>query len=264
MAHTFEHTLDEWAKNGTKSAPSSTLKSTGFVGGMKPPASVFNYQWDKIAKAITELQQYALTEDPSGGIWQQLAAVATSGSYNDLLNKPEFKAVATSGSYNDLLNKPNLKAVATSGSYNDLIDPPVAAGSYVGDGTGTAHFRFNSYSSITYVNSSPRQIEFPFSPNVVLLIQKNLSKIYVIRTGVTENAYFRGIVDNGWMVCTTPINMYKLSGNKLSLINTADETSGKSVTSVMFSATSPENGTEIYDDAVRFNRSGNTYYYLAF
>lgn len=110
MAHTFEHTLDEWAKNGTKSAPSSTLKSTGFVGGMKPPASVFNYQWDKIAKAITELQQYALTEDPSGGIWQQLAAVATSGSYNDLLNKPEFKAIATSGSWNDLTDKPNIES----------------------------------------------------------------------------------------------------------------------------------------------------------
>ena len=106
MAHTFEHTLDEWATNGTKSAPSSTLKSTGFVGGMKPPASVFNYQWDKIAKAISELQQYALTEDPSGGIWQNLAAVATSGNYNDLLNKPELKAVATSGNYADLTGAP--------------------------------------------------------------------------------------------------------------------------------------------------------------
>ena len=114
MAHTFEHTLDEWAKNGTKSAPSSTLKSTGFVGGMKPPASVFNYQWDKIAKAITELQQYALTEDPSGGIWQQLAAVATSGNYNDLLNKPDFKAVATSGSYNDLSDKPDTSGLKMS------------------------------------------------------------------------------------------------------------------------------------------------------
>ena len=88
MAHTFEHTLDAWATNGTKSAPSSTLKSTGFVGGMKPPASVFNYQWDKIAKAINELQQYALTEDPSGGIWQNLAAVATSGNYADLTGAP--------------------------------------------------------------------------------------------------------------------------------------------------------------------------------
>ena len=81
---------------------------------------------------------------PSGN----LAPVATSGSYNDLidkptipdaqvnsdwnatsgkaeiLNKPNLSAVATSGNYSDLNNKPNLAAVATSGSYNDLSDKP--------------------------------------------------------------------------------------------------------------------------------------------
>lgn len=36
--------------------------------------------------------------------------------------------VATSGSYNDLLNKPSLAAVATSGSYNDLTDVPSTTG----------------------------------------------------------------------------------------------------------------------------------------
>lgn len=77
-----------------------------------------------------------------------LAAVATSGSYTDLsdkpsipaaqvnadwnsssgvseiLNKPTLAAVATSGSYNDLSNTPSLATVATSGSYNDLTDKP--------------------------------------------------------------------------------------------------------------------------------------------
>ena len=77
-----------------------------------------------------------------------LAAVATSGSYTDLLNKPTIPAaqvnsdwnatsgvaqiinkptlatVATSGSYNDLLNKPTLATVATSGSYTDLLNKP--------------------------------------------------------------------------------------------------------------------------------------------
>lgn len=52
----FTNIFTEWAKNGTKVAPTSTLESTGFTGGMKPPASVFNYMWDKIGKAITELQ----------------------------------------------------------------------------------------------------------------------------------------------------------------------------------------------------------------
>ena len=79
-----------------------------------------------------------------------LAAVATSGDYDDLSNKPSLAAVATSGDYDDLSNKPSipaaqvqsdwsqsnsqavdyiknkpsLAAVATSGSYDDLSDKP--------------------------------------------------------------------------------------------------------------------------------------------
>lgn len=45
-----------------------------------------------------------------------LANVATSGSYNDLSNKPSI----FSGNYNDLTNKPSL----FSGSYNDLTNKP--------------------------------------------------------------------------------------------------------------------------------------------
>ena len=87
------------------------------------------------------------------------AGVATSGSYNDLLdkpvipaaqlqsnwtqtntlaldyirNKPTFAAVATSGSYADLTNKPalltvdSLAPVAVSGSYADLTNKPTFA-----------------------------------------------------------------------------------------------------------------------------------------
>lgn len=80
-----------------------------------------------------------------------LATVATSGSYNDLtnkpdlsvyltsqvpsdwnattgsariLNKPSLATVATSGLYSDLDGKPTLSTVAGSGSYNDLLDKP--------------------------------------------------------------------------------------------------------------------------------------------
>lgn len=58
-----------------------------------------------------------------------LATVATSGSYNDLSNKPALAAVATSGSYTDLTNKPaipsgtmanqNASAVAITGGTID-------------------------------------------------------------------------------------------------------------------------------------------------
>lgn len=63
-----------------------------------------------------------------------LAAVATSGNYDDLNNKPTLfsgsyndlmdKPTLFSGDYNDLTNKPTLANVATSGSYNDLADKP--------------------------------------------------------------------------------------------------------------------------------------------
>lgn len=79
-----------------------------------------------------------------------LAAVATSGDYDDLSNKPNLASVATSGSYDDLSdkpsipapqvqsdwtesdntkadyikNKPNLASVATSGDYDDLNNKP--------------------------------------------------------------------------------------------------------------------------------------------
>ena len=56
----------------------------------------------------------------------ELADVATSGDYDDLLNKPVLADVATSGDYEDLDNRPSLHAVATSGDYNDLSNKPSA------------------------------------------------------------------------------------------------------------------------------------------
>ena len=61
-----------------------------------------------------------------------LAKVATSGSYNDLLNKPHIPNDQVQADWNQkgvskpdyIKNKPNLATVATSGSYNDLTNKP--------------------------------------------------------------------------------------------------------------------------------------------
>lgn len=59
-----------------------------------------------------------------------LATVATSGSYNDLLNKPTIPAAQVNSDWNavsgvaQILNKPTLATVATSGNYNDLTNKP--------------------------------------------------------------------------------------------------------------------------------------------
>jgi len=79
-----------------------------------------------VASIITTLGTKANTSS--------LAAVATSGSYTDLANKPTL----FSGSYTDLTNKPALfsgsyadltsKPALFSGSYTDLTNKPAAAG----------------------------------------------------------------------------------------------------------------------------------------
>ena len=71
-------------------------------------------QADSDNNASTQSVRTDLTELSNG-----LAAVALSGSYNDLSDKPTF-----SGSYNDLTDKPNLATVATSGNYDDLLNKP--------------------------------------------------------------------------------------------------------------------------------------------
>ena len=59
-----------------------------------------------------------------------LATVATTGSYNDLTDKPTIPTQVNSdwnasSGVAQILNKPTLATVATSGSYNDLSDKPV-------------------------------------------------------------------------------------------------------------------------------------------
>ena len=90
-----------------------------------------------------------LTNDSNFVASNSLATVATSGSYNDLTDKPTITNVSgvndgtnwtslTIGSdtyglgggsgepvnWSDILNKPTFATVATSGSYNDLSDKP--------------------------------------------------------------------------------------------------------------------------------------------
>ena len=50
----FEKQVPEWNNPGTE--PSDSLKSTGFVGGYKPPASVFNWFWHSVCQCLEELQ----------------------------------------------------------------------------------------------------------------------------------------------------------------------------------------------------------------
>lgn len=59
-----------------------------------------------------------------------LATVATTGNYDDLVNKPAIPSAQVNSDWNSnsgvsqILNRPNLSAVATTGDYNDLQNKP--------------------------------------------------------------------------------------------------------------------------------------------
>lgn len=107
-----------------------------------------------------------LTNDGSDGTStyveaDDLATVATSGSYNDLSNKPTIPAAQVNSDWSavsgvaEILNKPSLATVATSGSYNDLTNKPTiptvnnATLTIQKNGTTVNTFTANASSNVT-------------------------------------------------------------------------------------------------------------------
>ena len=78
-----------------------------------------------------------------------LAVVATSGSYNDLLDKPTSTPGSFSGNYADLTNKPTFATVATSGSYADLTNKPTLFSGNYTDLTNKPTLFDGSYNTLT-------------------------------------------------------------------------------------------------------------------
>lgn len=51
----FEKTVPQWSATGTE--PPSSLKTSGFSAGYKPPAAYFNWFWNGVSECLTELQE---------------------------------------------------------------------------------------------------------------------------------------------------------------------------------------------------------------
>ena len=97
-----------------------------------------------------------LTNDSNFVESGDLATVATSGSYNDLSNKPTIPAAQVNSDWNassgvaQILNKPTLATVATSGSYNDLSNKPtIPAAQVQSDWTQT------TTTAVDYIKNKP-------------------------------------------------------------------------------------------------------------
>ena len=99
-----------------------------------------------------------------------LATVATSGSYNDLSNKPTIPAAQVNTDWNassgvaQILNKPSLATVATSGNYNDLLNKPTiptvnnATLTIQKNGTTVKTFTANASSNVTVNITVPTKV----------------------------------------------------------------------------------------------------------
>ena len=79
---------------------------------------VLSEDWDE------ELQDYNLQTFVSTHNLNIIGTTSVTIDGNQVLTTNDVATVATSGSYNDLTNKPTLATVATSGSYNDLSNKP--------------------------------------------------------------------------------------------------------------------------------------------
>ena len=86
-----------------------------------------------------------------------LSIVATTGSFNDLTDKPTIPDAQVNSDWNaesgisQILNKPTLSIVATSGNYDDLLNKPTIPNAQVNSD-------WNASSGISQILNKPEMI----------------------------------------------------------------------------------------------------------
>lgn len=133
-----------------------------------------------------------------------LSTVATSGSYDDLADKPTL----FSGSYNDLTNKPTL----FSGSYNDLTDKPT-----IPSVAGLASETYVNQKVADLVNSAPTTLDT--LGEVATAIQNNATVVEALNNSIGNKANATDVTALSSRVTTAEGNITSLQSNKA---NSAD------------------------------------------
>lgn len=82
----FNEQLPEWNNTGTE--PSSSLKSTGFQGGYKPPAGVFNWFWSRMIAIVTEIRGNLSNVDNTSDLNKPIST-ATQAALDEITSKVE-------------------------------------------------------------------------------------------------------------------------------------------------------------------------------
>ena len=134
----------------------------------KPQVDAFELEQNTaIASKAPQATTYTKTEvnnlvSPKANL-SDLAKVATSGSYNDLTNKPHIPNDQVQADWNQktitepdyIKNKPNLATVATSGSYNDLYNKPTNVSDFTND---SGYLNFTGAAQLFYDKSAADQL----------------------------------------------------------------------------------------------------------
>ena len=160
---------------------------------------------------MTDQSGKYLTTDGTSASWNALAAVATSGSYEDLSNKPTIPAAQQQVDWNassgitSILNKPTLSAVATSGDYEDLTNKPTIPASVTVDQTysatstnaqsGTAVASAISEKQDTVTGAATTITSSNLTSNRAL-ISNDSGKVAVSTTTSTELGYVNGVTSS--------------------------------------------------------------------
>lgn len=129
--------------------------------------------WSTVKNDITSLQTNKA--DASS-----LATVATTGDYDDLIDKPSLATVATTGAYSDLTGKPSLATVATSGAYSDLTGTPSLA-------TVATSGNYNDLSNKPSIPAAQVQSNWTQSDNTKADFIKNKPSLATVATSGSYN-----------------------------------------------------------------------------
>ncbi|MDE5648778.1 MAG: hypothetical protein K2I33_02605 [Oscillospiraceae bacterium] len=118
-----------WENEGIE--PSTTLRKTGFQGGYKPPASVFNHFFYNNEKCIKELQTAANSLDANKSDSDHTHSYAGSssagGAANELINREQFSITNTTSARYKYIK---LGKVSTSNSGSRAMIQLIGRSSY--------------------------------------------------------------------------------------------------------------------------------------
>ena len=141
-----------------------------------------------------------LNNDSGFVVSSDLATVATTGSYNDLLNKPTIPAAQVNSDWDavsgvaQILNKPSLATVAISGSYTDLSNKPTIP-------TAQVNSDWDAVSGVAQILNKPT---IPTVNDATLTIQKNGTDVSTFTANASSN-----VICN--ITCEDKINWISIS-----------------------------------------------------